>query len=299
MNDDFVRSLFQIRQGDNYANDDLIRLRNNLDQSQYFSRVSIRPLLAQTDNQSVPLAIDLQTRPRHEYSSGIGFTTDTGPRVRLGYENRYQTRNGHRLDSDISLSQIRQQANINYIMPLRRSPLRESLRYSAGYVRENNDTFDSNRYELQTTYRNESTSDWVRNTFINFQRDDYVINLQSDTSYLSIVGFNLSKTIADNLINPRSGWKFFSELSGASDALLSDTSFMQTRINGKYIRAAGSKGRFLMRFDSGFTWVDDEIELPVSLRFLSGGDQSIRGFKYRSLGPVDNLGLVIGGKHLL
>ncbi len=299
LNDDFVRSLFQIRQGDNYSNGELIRLRNNLDQSQYFNSVSIRPLLAETENLTVPLAIDLQTRPRHEYSSGIGFTTDTGPRIRLGYENRYQTRNGHRLESDVSLSQVRQQANINYIMPLRRNPLRESLRYSTGYVRENNDTFDSNRYEIKTTYRNESTSGWVRNTFINYQRDDYVINLQSDVSYLSIAGFNLSKTVADNLINPRSGWKIFAELSGASDAIVSDTSFMQTRINGKYIRAAGSKGRFLMRFDSGSTWIDDEIELPVSLRFLSGGDQSVRGFKYRSLGPIDNNGLVIGGKHLL
>lgn len=299
LTDDFVRSLFQIRQGDNYSNDELIRLRNSLDQSQYFSQVSIRPLLAQTENQTVPLAIDLQNKPRHQYSTGIGFTTDTGPRIRLGYENRYQTRNGHRLDSDVSLSQVRQQANINYTMPLRRNPLRESLRYSAGYIRENNDTFDSNRYEIKTTYLNELASGWTRNTFINHQRDDYVINLQSDTSYLSILGFNLSKTIADNLIDPRSGWKIFTEISGASNAVLSDTSFIQTRINGKYIRTAGSKGRLLTRFDTGFTWIDDEIELPVSLRFLSGGDQSIRGFKYQSLGPVDSNGLVIGGKHLL
>lgn len=299
LTDDFVRSLFQIRQGDNYANGELIRLRNNLDQSQYFSSVSIRPLLAQTENLTVPLAIDLQNRLRHEYSTGIGFTTDTGPRIRLGYENRYQTRNGHRLDSDATLSQIRQQANINYIMPLRHNPLRESMRYSVGNLRENNDTFDSIRYEIKSTYRNESTSGWIRNTFINYQRDDYVINLQSDISYLSILGFNISKTVADNLINPQNGWKIFTELTGASNAVLSDTSFIQTRTNGKYILPAGNKGRLLMGFDTGFTWIDDEIELPVSLRFLGGGDQSIRGFKYRSLGPVDDNGLVIGGKHLL
>jgi translocation and assembly module TamA len=299
LTDDFVRSLFQIKPGDSYANGDLIRLRNNLDQSQYFSQVSIRPQLSETENLTVPLVIDLQNRPRHEYSAGIGFTTDTGPRVRLGYENRYQTRNGHRVDGDISLSEIRQQVNGSYTMPLSRNPLRESLQFSTGYIFENNDTFDSKRLELKTTYRNESVNGWLRNTFINYQRDDYEVNLQSDVSSLSIVGFNLSKTTADNLINPSRGWNFFAELSGASDALISDTSFVQTVINGKYILPAGRRGRFMFGFNSGFTWIDDEQELPVSLRFLTGGDQTLRGYKYQSLGPLNVVGEVVGGKHLL
>ncbi len=299
LTDNFVRSLFQIKPGDSYANGDLIRLRNNLDQSQYFSQVSIRPQLSETENLTVPLVIDLQNRPRHEYSAGIGFTTDTGPRVRLGYENRYQTRNGHRVDGNISLSEIRQQINSNYTMPLSRNPLRESMQYSAGYILENNDTFDSKRLELKSTYRNESVNGWLRNTFINYQRDDYEVNLQSDISSLSIVGFNISKTTADNLINPMRGWNFFAELSGASDAIISDTSFVQTVINGKYILPAGRRGRVLFGFNTGFTWIDDKQELPVSLRFLTGGDQTLRGYKYQSLGPLNIAGEVVGGKHLL
>lgn len=299
LTDDFVRSLFQIKSGDSYANGELIRLRNNLDQSQYFSQVSIRPQLSEAENLTVPLVIDLQNRPRHEYSAGIGFTTDTGPRIRLGYENRYQTRNGHRVNGDISLSEIRQQANANYIMPLSRNPLRESMQYSTGYIFENNDTFESERFELKTTYRNESSSGWLRNTFVNYQRDNYEVNLQSDVSSLSILGFNISKTVADNLLNPRLGWNFFAELSGASNSVISDTSFVQTIINGKYILPAGRRGRFLFGFNSGFTWIDDTQQLPVSLRFLTGGDQTLRGYKYQSLGPLNIAGEVVGGKHLL
>lgn len=297
--DSFVQNLIQIRAGEPYSNESLMTLRNNLDQSQYFSQVAINPQLSQTQNLSVPLTINLNPRPQHAYSAGIGFTTDTGPRIRLGYANRYQSRNGHRLDSDISLSKVRSQSNLNYTVPVQRNPLRESLQYGVGYIQEDNDTFESKRFELETAYRNQSENGWLRNTFINYQRDSYIINFDDNVSYLAILGFNISKTLADNLINPSRGWKIFAELSGASDAVISDTSFVQTNINGKHVYSFNTRTRSLLRFDSGFTWIDDKDELPVSLRFLAGGDQSLRGYKYQTLGPADELGLVIGGKHML
>jgi len=40
-------------------------------------------------------------------------------------------------------------------------------------------------------------------------------------------------------------------------------------------------------------------ELPASQRFFTGGDRSVRGYRYASLGPADENGRVVGGKHLL
>jgi len=39
-------------------------------------------------------------------------------------------------------------------------------------------------------------------------------------------------------------------------------------------------------------------ELPPSLRFYAGGDQSVRGYGYKELGPEDASGKVIGGQYL-
>jgi translocation and assembly module TamA len=44
---------------------------------------------------------------------------------------------------------------------------------------------------------------------------------------------------------------------------------------------------------------DPVYEIPPSLRFFAGGDQSVRGWAYQSLGPRDASGRVVGGKHLL
>ena len=40
-------------------------------------------------------------------------------------------------------------------------------------------------------------------------------------------------------------------------------------------------------------------ELPPSVRFFAGGDQSVRGYGYNTLGPVNDQGIVVGGNHLL
>src|SRR5690606_9478919 len=38
---------------------------------------------------------------------------------------------------------------------------------------------------------------------------------------------------------------------------------------------------------------------PASIRFFTGGDQSVRGYKYQTLGPENEDGEIVGGKHLI
>jgi len=65
------------------------------------------------------------------------------------------------------------------------------------------------------------------------------------------------------------------------------------------ILPVASFGRFLSRLEVGTTRIDDFNQLPASLRFFAGGDVSVRGYAYNTLGPTDATGDVIGGRHLL
>jgi translocation and assembly module TamA len=42
----------------------------------------------------------------------------------------------------------------------------------------------------------------------------------------------------------------------------------------------------------------EQVGVPEKLRFLAGGDESVRGYAYRSLGPKDANGLTVGGRVL-
>ena len=54
-----------------------------------------------------------------------------------------------------------------------------------------------------------------------------------------------------------------------------------------------------MRANISTTLKDEFDELPPSVRFFVGGDRSIRGYDFESLGPRNDLGKVIGGAHLI
>ncbi len=60
-----------------------------------------------------------------------------------------------------------------------------------------------------------------------------------------------------------------------------------------------SGGRLLTRAEVGATLIDELDTLPASVRFFAGGDTSVRGYAYNSLGPTDPFGAVVGGENLL
>ncbi len=286
----------------------MITLRDSLNNSQYFSEVAVTPLLTasrapgSTSSAEVPLRIDLAMRPRRIWSTGVGVTTDIGPRVTVAYEDRYLNRSGHRLNSDVALSPLDQRANLSYTLPME-DPGKESLNVSTGYVGQDNDTFTTDTIKVGVSYRSEVDAwllgqDWLQNLFTNFQRERSRINDVTERSNLTISGINWTKTVADDPITPTRGWRLFTQVSGASNALMSDLSFVQLYASGKFIHSLGA-GRLLLRSEVATSIVGGVEELPVSIRYFTGGDQSVRGYQYGSVGALNDAGEVIGGKHLL
>jgi translocation and assembly module TamA len=89
------------------------------------------------------------------------------------------------------------------------------------------------------------------------------------------------------------------ELTGAQQDVLSDATFLKLRAEGKAIITPFERFRVIGRGSVGTTLVDDIDSIPPSIRFYAGGQRSVRGYQYRTLGPTDSEGNVIGGKFLL
>jgi translocation and assembly module TamA len=304
---DFVRRFLPIDEGTPYSTNRLIELRQNLNDSQYFSTVTVFPQLdasrlGSATNTSVPLTVSLEPRLRRAWSAGVGATTDIGPRVRLAYEDRYLNKQGHRLNGDISISAVEQEPKLSYVIPLQ-NPSEDSISLNAGYLGQRNDTYDSDTYQVGTNYRTRVDfpwlgDDWLQNIFVNFQREESLLNEVTKLSNLTVGGISWSVTRADDPIFPTQGWRLFSQVSGASNSVLSDITFLQLYGSAKVVQSFGSS-RVLLRGEAATTYVDALTELPVSLRYFTGGDQSVRGYQYESVGALNNAGELVGGKHMI
>ena len=295
LSNDFVNRFVTFNEGDFYSPQKLLDLRSALNDSQYFADISITPRLGETSN-LVPIDLVMTSRPRRVYEYGAGITTDTGPRLSGYYEDRFRNPEGHRVNATTSLSPIQRSLDADYLIPLA-NPTMENLRVSAGWIEENTDTFDSRSYRTSVAYTFVNRSNWRQSYFTNYRHDEFDVNGVRETSDLLIPGVSITKTQADSALAPNKGWQLFVQVRGASSDLLASETFVQFNLNGKWITPLG-RGRFISRFELVTTVADSIAELPVSIQTFTGGDQSIRGYDYKSIGARNSEGLITGGKSL-
>jgi translocation and assembly module TamA len=75
---------------------------------------------------------------------------------------------------------------------------------------------------------------------------------------------------------------------------------LQALTSGIFLLPLPGKFSLFTRLATGFTLLNPPLRnMPVSLRFFAGGDRSVRGYAYQSLGPKNESGKVTGGKNLL
>jgi translocation and assembly module TamA len=113
-------------------------------------------------------------------------------------------------------------------------------------------------------------------------------------------GLRYTEDKYDNLIRPSRGYRFSLEVRGTHQFLGSDTGLLQIIGEGGYIVPLPWRLSLQMKGVAGATLMKDSLtDLPPTLRFFAGGDHSVRGYSYQSLGPRDANGQVVGGNHLL
>lgn len=301
-NQDILRDQLFVRfepfePGDSFRQRELVMLQNELTDSGYFSRVEIDVRHEDAENGRVPIHINLTPRPSQRYALGIGYGTDTGPRLSLGMELRRLNRHGHRLGSELGISEIRRSLATRYEMPRARRTAETYVLRSRLLEDESGDR-DTQSIAVGGN-RIRPIRGWTEDISLDYLYEDYDIGIESGRSRLLYPGIAYTRARADDVLRPRRGDRVRVELRGAAETLFSETNMVQVELGLRSIRPVGEASRLLFRFDGAYTEVEDFSLLPPSLRFFAGGDNSVRGFAYRRLGPTDAEGNVIGGRHLL
>lgn len=286
-----------IKAGDPFDPQALLNQQFALSDLDYFDSVDIEPQRSQADAQRrVPIVIRLSPRARARYDLGVGYGTDTGARLSAANEWRRINDQGHKVFADLRLSEIKNTVQTEYRIPIG-DVAADHLGFTLGSETEQLEDGDTELYTVGANL-NRSLGDWKRRYYLEFTHETTEIGATTATADLLIPGLSLTRTEYDDPIYARKGWYLFTDLHAADRNLLSSESFIQTRLLGRGALPLGSRGRLLGRAELGISLVDDFDELPASQRFFAGGDQSVRGYAYQSLGPKDETGAVIGGQYL-
>ncbi len=284
-----------IKPGDPYDSLQLNALHRALADSGYFESVAVRPDLQGVADGRVTVDVQLTPRKRAAYRVGVGIATDTGPRLSAAYERRRVNRRGHRFEASTSLSPVDSSVQAEYLIPLD-WPHTSQIGLRSGFRRLDTDTSLSDTYTFGARLIGKRGG-WSETRSLDWVHDRFKIGDDWTTSSLLVPAIGWTRTRADNRITPRRGYRLRLDLRGSHSALLSDVSFIQATAAAKGIYGLG-KGRLLLRAELGLTETDRFERLPAAYRFFAGGDQSVRGYDYRSLAPKDADGTIAGGRYL-
>ncbi|HEU4828534.1 MAG TPA: autotransporter assembly complex family protein [Gemmatimonadales bacterium] len=293
----FLRTRVPFATGDPYQRDKVLELQAGLAEDPYFERVEVIPRPERADSLLVPIDVVLVPRPPQAFEAGIGYGTDNGPRGRGIARLRRLNRRGHHAEAEIVGSFIERSASVQYMVPAFAHP-KGILTLLAGYAILNPATSASRTY-VASVRLSRPRLGWRETFSLSWQREAFRVATDSATSTLFLPGASWERTRSDSRIFPSSGIRTRLDLQAAHDGVLSTASLLRVSASGKIVRSLGGRTRALVRAELGRIFTSQFRRLPPTLRFFAGGDQSVRGFGYQSLGPQDAKGKITGGRNLV
>lgn len=271
---------------------------NRLAASGFFGGFEIEPMIDERADGIVPMRIGVVPSLPGVWTLGAFFDSGSGAGARVGHERRWLNDRGHSAGGSLELSRILLAANVEYRIPHPRSH-RANWVLGTGWRNENSDIVDGSSWVVQgglaTSWRDWNGMVSINALYGSFRVGSLAPDQEDETALVVYPEITGSRVFARDRIRPREGFSLQVRARVADEALLSDVSMRQLRVEGRHVLPAGEGARLLSRLELGYTDTDEFTRLPPELRFFAGGQGSVRGYDWQLLGPLDDDGRPFGG----
>ncbi len=302
---EFLSRYLPFKEGDPYTTEQLICLQKAFIDTDLFTKVRIDPDLNNTKNLLVPLTIRLTPKPHNKYTSSIGFGTDTGLRGMLGWERRRIAYPGHRININVKGSKRLNQANLQYSIPGKR-PTTDRL---AAGLQITEEKLVDKKYSLVSEpgithlQKRGHLEQILSLRYLNIIARKIPSLPKTRTHFLMpSIGYAWSTIHKETLL--QHGARITFNIQGGLKTVLCSTDFLQAETRAKWILPIGEMTRFIIRTDVGAIATPHFNVVPWTLRYFTGGDHTVRGFGYNSIGPREldpatGEFIRVGGRYLI
>jgi outer membrane translocation and assembly module TamA len=214
---------------------------------------------------------------------------------------------GHAHDSRLKLVQSFKSSDGEYTYTVPQFRWGSAVFFTASGLRR--DEVDFTREELATSigarrrFAEIFTDASLRYSYqyVNAADADFVSGFGVPDARVAATILDLRHDRRDNPITPRSGYKLFSNLEVASEALGGEVDYERVEVQGSYHWPI-SKDRWIhLGASHGAVLTVDgaTVDLPFNKRFFPGGENSIRGYQEGEASPRNEEGKTIGAESYL
>ena len=284
--EDAVRNLSTFRPGDAYTEQLMIDYQERLQKLGLFEGATVDIEGDPAGAAAAPVRVRVKELPLQAATVGVGVSANTGPRVTLEHTHRrpfgyaWVAKNKFELGRDLN----------KWEGSLTSHPLDGLYRnLLAGELERLEDTGEVRTSTRVRVGRTQDTRRIDRLYFAELVQSTIDNEVTGRQTAQALSGnYHWTYRDVDSVLLPTRGFTFSAE-SGAGYAR------SNTADNGPFARLYGritwywplGDSWFLTtRAEAGQVYARDSVAIPDTLLFRAGGDDSVRGYDYRSLGPI-------------
>ncbi|QDZ27921.1 autotransporter assembly complex family protein [Noviherbaspirillum sp. UKPF54] len=291
-----IRNVNPLAEGEEYSAERLLELQREIQRTPYFSNVVIDVDKDPARAQQAPVRVQVTEFPAQRLRAGVGYSTDTGAHVEGRYSHLNLFGRAWVLDTQLRLEQRRQLGAVELAMPPGSGGWVDSAHASIDRTTLEGIDLRSRRIGLRRArntekrdfaYTLEYYSDQLQQLNGATPPPDTVV--EPGTQRALVAGAALTRRQIDNPRFPRRGYIASLELGAAFQGLLTDQTFFRAYSQLRQYNPIGRRDVVILRGELGAVVTKGgNAAIPASLLFRAGGTDSVRGYRYQSIGNERN-----------
>ncbi|MGZ9014721.1 MAG: POTRA domain-containing protein, partial [Burkholderiales bacterium] len=290
-----VENLNPLRKGEPYEATQLDLYQRRLLEIGYFNAVhfAVDPDPAQAS--AAPLRVNVIEGPSQRIDTGIEFNTDTQLGLTVDYGNFDIFEKAWRFRSRLNLNEKEQKLNFSLDTPPRPGGVWDT--YTTRFQRRDIEGDLSREAMVGYAYNwgLESTPSQI--VLSGHFENETISGATTENNYAVFVGYRKTFRTTDDVVSPRRGVLGTAEI-GTSVPGASSQEFIRARLKVNWLIPLGLRGDLLLRGEAGAVAAQSRSGIVSSFLFRTGGDQSIRGYSFESIGVPQWIDALFAGERV-
>ena len=291
---DFARRVSPIKPGDPYDEDQVALFQRRLLETGYFATVQVGidadPALAD----AAPVRVNVvESKPRR-IDAGAGYSTNTGLRANAEYSDFDFLGTNWRWRNSLIVENILQSISTTFDSPPLDKASWNSI--SARARRKDVEGELSEDWAVAVSHSWGYDARWPSFVSLGFVDERLTVNDVTSHNYATFLGYRAVYRHTDDILLPRRGVLATFELGGAPPAV-SARAFVRARTQATMLIPLSRDHDLTLRAELGAVSSDSTDGIPSVFLYRTGGDETVRGYAYESLG-VKRGNAVTGGRFL-
>lgn len=287
-----------VRAGDPYDETQLQAAQQRLIDSGYYASAFV--VLSPGDD-PLSSAVEVRVRevPLQKVVAGVGVSTDNGARLSLEYTHHRMPGVGWRAVSKVQLERDASTLATEWSSPVDDQGWRW---ITTGQLQQQKDDPLMTRSQLLRLGQAQDSPLLDRSFFLQYDRAqvENTVTGQKDEAEASLsANYAWTRRRFDDLTQPTQGYGLAVELGLGVTLVQERRPYLRARARWQSywpIQQTSSRpSRLALRVEGGAVWSQDGTPVPATQRFLTGGDNTVRGYSLREIGvPLANGGVEAG-----